>query len=172
MFGYEKVRGLDWPVMWKKDPCVKRLREVWLRALTSGRGLDTTSRSLKACISGEMCKVKGRELSNEMLFAGYVSGSTLGSASLCLAWMLMEISQRSSPWQIPEVQAFVRSISRIKAVFVVYDSPVDRAADAWRTLAILSSVFVAALPSRRLPRRRHPRLPPPSAGRKGAKRSV
>ncbi len=74
MIGYDRMKGLDWPVMWKRDPALNRMRDVWCRALTSGRGLDTTARSLKLCVAPEMCKPKGTELSKELLFAGYTSG--------------------------------------------------------------------------------------------------
>ena len=136
MIGYEKMKGTHWPAMWKKEPSNTRLRDVWRRALTSGRDLDTTSRSLKICVHSDLCKLNGKQLSNEVLFAGYASGSTLGGGSLCLAWMLMTVDQRNPEyklWDLPEVNTFMRSIARIKTVFVIYSSPMERAADAWRT---------------------------------------
>ena len=43
MIGYNVVNGLDWPVMWKCDPVFSCLYSVWMQALTSGCGLDTTA---------------------------------------------------------------------------------------------------------------------------------
>ena len=145
MIGYNVMKTLRWPVMWKSLPACKRLRDVWLRALTSGRGLDTTGKSLKLCIPSDVCRLEGAKLSNELLFAGYVSGSTLGGGSLLLAWMLLEVSRERSPWEVPEVVAFMKSIARIKTVFVIYDNPMERAADAWRTR--LANVFICSLPT-------------------------
>ena len=55
MIGYNVVKGLDWPVMWKGDPALFRLYSVWMQALTSGRGLDTTARNLKLCVCPIRC---------------------------------------------------------------------------------------------------------------------
>ncbi len=136
--GYERMKGLDWPVMWKGDPNLLRLGDVWRRALTSGAGLDTTARSLKVCVSRDMC---GVPLGKELLFAGYTGGSTLGAGSLLLLYMLLNC--KASPWQLPSVRAFVLSITRIKVVAVVHESAEHRTADAWRPgLSLLATVLI------------------------------
>ena len=77
MIGYNMVKGLDWPVMWKGDPALFRLYSVWMRALTSGHGLDTTARNLKLCVSTQMCDLPNGQLATQLLFVDYTSGSTL-----------------------------------------------------------------------------------------------
>ena len=134
MIGYNVVKGLDWPVMWKGDPALFRLHSVWMRALTSGRGLDTTARNLKLCVSQQMCDLPEGNIANQLLFAGYTSGSTLGSGCLLLAFMLLNC--KASPWQLDKVKAFMKSIARVKVTFVVHKSAASRSADAWRTLGI------------------------------------
>ena len=133
MMGYKRMKGLDWPVMWRNDPSIHRLLEVWHRALTSGRGLDLTARQLKVCVSRDMCELKNGALAKQLMFAGYTSGSTLGAGCLMLAFMLSKC--KASPWQLEEVQAFLVSIARIKVTFVVHESPQARVADAWRIKA-------------------------------------
>ena len=128
MAGYNLMKGLDWPVMWKGDPALCRLHSVWMRALTSGRGLDTTSRNLKLCVSTHMCNLPAGALANQLLFAGYTAGSTLGSACLLLAFMLLNC--KASPWQLDKVKAFMYSIARVKVTFVVHASPEARCADS------------------------------------------
>ena len=134
MIGYNVVKGLNWPVMWKGDPALFRLHSVWMRALTSGRGLDTTARNLKLCVSQQMCDLPEGDIANQLLFAGYTSGSTLGSGCLLLAFMLLNC--KASPWQLDKVKAFMKSIARVKVTFVVHKSAASRSADAWRTLGI------------------------------------
>ena len=137
MAGYNLMKGLSWPVMWKGDPALCRLHVVWMRALTSGKGLDTTSRSLKLCVSAQMCNLPPDQpggLAQQLLFAGYTSGSTLGSGCLLLAYMLLNC--KASPWQHPKVRAFMTSIARVKVTFVVHESPDARCADAWSTATI------------------------------------
>ncbi len=134
MIGYSVMKGLDWPAMWKGDPALFRLHSVWMRALTSGTGLDTTVRSLKLCVAPQMCDLEPGALAKELLFAGYTAGSTLGSACFLLAFMLLHC--KASPWQLPQVRAFMHSIARVKVTFVVHTSAEARAADAWRTLGV------------------------------------
>ena len=134
MIGYNMVKGRDWPVMWKGDPALFRLYSVWMRALTSGHGLDTTARNLKLCVSTQMCDLPDGQLASQLLFAGYTSGSTLGSGCLLLAFMLLNC--KASPWQLDKVKAFMKSIARVKVTFVVHNSAASRSADAWRTLGI------------------------------------
>ena len=135
MIGFEMVKDLGWSVLWKRDGSLGRLRNVWRQAIESGRGLDTTSRSIKVCVSRGMCEKEGKALFGEMLFAGYVSGSTLGTGSLLLLWMLIQIEQKyGTPWHVPQVMAFLRSIARIKCTFAVYTDTMQRATDAWRSL--------------------------------------
>ena len=134
MIGYNVVKGLDWPVMWKGDPVLFRLFSAWMRALTSGRGLDTTARNLKLCVSHQMCDLPEGQIANQLLFAGYTSGSTLGSGCLLLAFMLLNC--KASPWQLDKVKAFMKSIARMKVTLVVHSSAASRSADAWRTLGI------------------------------------
>ena len=80
-----------------------------------------------------MCGFTNGALAKQIMFAGYTSGSTLGAGSLLLAIMLTRC--KASPWQLPEVVVFLRSIARIKATFVIHASPEARAADAWRIKA-------------------------------------
>ena len=121
--------------MWKGDPALFRLYSVWMRALTSGHGLDTTARNLKLCLSAQMCDLPDGQLATQLLFAGYTSGSTLGSGCLLLAFMLLNC--KASPWQLDKVKAFMYSIARVKVTFVVHASPEARCADAWGTLTII-----------------------------------
>ena len=134
MAGYNLMKGLSWPVMWKGDPALCRLHNVWTRALTSGKGLDTTSRNLKLCVSAQMCNLPPGGLAQQLFFARYTSGSTLGSGSLLLANMLLNC--KASPWQHPKVRAFMTSIARVKVTFVVHESPAARCADAWSTATV------------------------------------
>ena len=126
------MNGLSWPAMWKGDPALDRLYTVWKRALISGRGLDTTARNLKLCVSDQMSDLPEGQIANQLLFAGYTSGSTLGSGCLLLAFMLLNC--KASPWQLDKVKAFMKSIARVKVTFVVHSSAASRSADAWRTL--------------------------------------
>ena len=134
MAGYDLMTGLDWPVMWKGDPALSQLHSVWMRAIRSGKGLDTTARNLKLCVSAQMCNLVPGALAQEILFAGYTSGSTLGSGCLLLAYMLLNC--KASPWQHPNVRAFMNSIARVKVTFVVHASPDARCANAWSTATV------------------------------------
>ena len=108
---------------------------MWKRALLSGKGLDLTSRSLKLCVAHSECE--GTGLWSRLMFAGYTNGSTLGLGSFILLWMLAKLDAdgHARPWQLPEVQNFMRSIARVKATFLVYDNPDMRRDDAWRAPA-------------------------------------
>ena len=138
MIGYDKMKGIDWPVFWKKDPPIARLQDVWRSALMSGRGLDLSNRSLKLCVASSLCDLAAGALSKELLFAGYTAGSTTGSGALLLAIMLLRC--KASPWQLQNVKAFLISIARIKVTFVVHQSATHRAADAWRLKASAQKV--------------------------------
>ena len=72
--GMDTVKGLDWPVFPKGPPPVARIFTVWQRCLTSGRGLDLTSRSLKLCVARNE---RGQNIFGKLMFAGYTNGSTL-----------------------------------------------------------------------------------------------
>ena len=78
-----------------------------------------------------------KDLMREVFIAGYVAGSTRGSAATLLAFMLTQL--RLEPWDVPEVQAFMLSVARLKVTFVVYQDGQSRAIDAWRALDTLSS---------------------------------
>ena len=144
MVGYNVMKGLNWPAMWKGNPPLCRLHNVWMRALTSGRGLDTASRSLKLCISQQMCNLPVGTLANQLLFAGYTSGSTVGSGCLLLAYML--INCKASPWQLPNVKAFMYSIARVKVTFIVHASPEARCCDAWSILITIMIITISLTP--------------------------
>ena len=133
--GLQTMKGVDWPVFLKGPPPTARLLTVWKRALLSGKGLDLTSRSLKLCVAHSECE--GTNLWSKLMFAGYTNGSTLGLGSFILLWMLAKIDAdgQARPWQLPEVQNFMRSIARVKATFLVYDNPDMRRDDAWRAPA-------------------------------------
>jgi hypothetical protein len=82
---------------------------------------------LKLCISESFT---GKQLGKEMFIAGYVNGSTRGSAAVLLAYMLTQCVK--TPWHLEEVRKFMESAARIKATFVVYRDARTRAIDAWR----------------------------------------
>jgi hypothetical protein len=76
-----------------------------------------------------------KNLSKELFIAGYVSGSTRGSAATLLCYMLTQM--RLAPWEVPEVKSFMMSVARLKATFVVYEDGQQRAIDAWRALSLV-----------------------------------
>ena len=57
----------------------------------------------------------------------------MGGSSTLLAYMLTQCSKHY-PWNNAKVKAFLRSVARIKAVFVVYQNGFSRSIDAWRAL--------------------------------------
>lgn len=77
-----------------------------------------------------------KDLTKELFIAGYVAGSTRGSAATLLVFMLTQLPL--SPWEVPEVQAFMMSVARLKVTFVVYLDGQSRAVDAWRAPSMLS----------------------------------
>lgn len=93
-----------------------------------------TARSLKLAIPEEFI---GKDLSKALMYTGYAAGSTLGSSSTLLAWMLTQV-QRFTPWGHPKVQAWLYSVARIRAVFVVYSSGFSRVMDSWGSRAYLT----------------------------------
>jgi len=76
----------------------------------------------------------GKDLSKALMYTGYASGSTLGSSSTLLAWMLTQV-KRFTPWGHPKVQAWLNSVARIRAVFVVYSNGFSRVMDSWGSRA-------------------------------------
>lgn len=124
---WHEVAGSQLSVFWKKWPAIDRLEDVWRQSLTAGRGMDTTSVALKLCVGEQFTS---RSLGKELFIAGYVNGSTRGAAVTLLTYMLTQCKRR--PFDLPEVQAFLLSASRLKATFVVYKNSKLRARDAWR----------------------------------------
>ena len=113
-----------WPVA-----CLNLFRACLLELRGSRRLPAQTAAALKLCV-GE--GFTGRSLTRELFITGYVAGSTRGSATTLLAYMLTQCEKR--PFEVREVQAFLRSAARLKATFVVYGDSRLRARDAWRAV--------------------------------------
>ena len=92
-----------------------------------------TSAALKLVVSPNYLD---KDLTRELFVAGYVAGSTRGSAATVMAFMLTQLPLE--PWDVPEVQAFMLSVARLKVTFVVYQDGQSRAIDAWRAPDTLS----------------------------------
>ena len=103
---------------------------AWCRTYSVRCHFTQTARSLKLSIPADFC---GKDIAKSLLFSGYASGSTLGGSSTLLAYMLTQCSKHY-PWNNAKVKAFLRSVARIKAVFVVYQNGFSRSIDAWRAL--------------------------------------
>ncbi len=136
MPGFDKMQGIGMPVFWKGDPSLDRLWDVIERSLLSGRGVDTTSKAFKLAVAKDWCN---KDLSKQMFFAGYVSGSTLGGGSMLLLYFLVTYPALGGDvWLLPEVQAFLLSSSRLKCTFVVYDNLQARTLDSWSAPLIVA----------------------------------
>ena len=89
-----------------------------------------TSAALKLVVSPNYLD---KDLTRELFVAGYVAGSTRGSAATVLAFMLTQLPLE--PWDVPEVRAFMLSVARLKVTFEV---PLTRLASGlvlWRIYA-------------------------------------
>ena len=131
MPGFDRMQGVNFPVFWKGNPAIDRIWEVMDRALTQ-EGLNTTSKQLKLAVAKDFCE---KDLSKQMLFAGYASGSTLGAGGLMLLLLLTEYPATGGDvWSLPGVRKFMLSIARLKCNFVVYGNSTERTIDAWSAL--------------------------------------
>ena len=139
---FDKMRGSRWPAFWKADPSAERLRGVWEMAVSTGKGMDMSTRTIKLCISEDLCDVE--DIRAHFFYAGYTSGSTLGAGCLLMLFMLTEIAQgvheEASLWQLPEVNTFLLTASRLPIKFVKHASPQSRMADALATKISLNQV--------------------------------
>jgi len=89
-----------------------------------------TSAALKLVVSPNYLD---KDLMRELFVAGYVAGSTRGSAATVMAFMLTQLPLE--PWDVLEVRAFMLSVARLKVTFEV---PLTRLASGlvlWRIYA-------------------------------------
>ena len=143
---FDKMHGTRWPAFWKKDPSADRLRQVWTTAIITGRGMDMATRTLKLCISEDLCNEP--DIRVKCFYAGYTSGSTLGGGCLLLFFLLTLLEEEAvgvadgeaSQWQLPEVQTFIFTSTRLPVKFVLHASAVARMADALSTKITLNHV--------------------------------
>jgi len=152
MPGFDRMQGVNLPVFWKGNPSIERIWDVMERALRSGSGLDTTSKTLKLAVAKDLCD---KDMSKQMLFAGYVSGSTLGAGGLLLLFLLLEFPAAGGDvWSVPAVNKFLLSLARLKCNFVVYADASARSMDAWSALCFMNDIFINALSGERAGGRR------------------
>ena len=129
MPGFDRMQNSNLPVFWKGNPSVDRIWDVIEQALTTQEGLNTTSKQIKMSVAKEICD---RDVSKQVLFAGYAGGSTLGAGGILLLLLLTEFPAAGGDvWACPAVKKFVLSIARLKCTFVVHTDAKQRGIDAW-----------------------------------------
>ena len=109
------------------------------QALTTQEGLNTTSKQIKMSVAKEICD---RDVSKQVLFAGYAGGSTLGAGGILLLLLLVEFpATGGNVWACPAVKKFVLSIARLKCTFVVHADAKQRCIDAWSAPCFLQYYY-------------------------------
>ena len=84
-----------------------------------------TAKPIKACISETTC---GKNLATELFHSGYAQGQTRGFVCSLTSYMLTQLPKE--PWEVPEVILALESFTRLKVVYVIYQTPLERSVDS------------------------------------------
>ena len=121
--GIDTVPKTSMGVFWRGKPAPEK---IWSWVIKSLReSFNTTQKGIKLCISPQLC---GVELADKVFFTGYGGGSSVGFAQTLGLYMLVNAKGDAS--NVPEVQAWLKSLTEIKVTWVVYQDSFDRLFDA------------------------------------------
>ena len=120
-------------VFWRGKPSAKKIWDWLVKSLHEG--LDTTQKAIKICISPELC---GADLKEKIFFTGYAGGSSVGVAQTLGLHMLLNAKGDAS--DVPEVKAWLKTLTEIKVTWVVYENSFDRVIDAFSSKSRASEI--------------------------------
>ena len=123
MLGFEKVRGTRMDAFWRGEPSSTKIKEWLWKSLRET--LDTTQKSLKLVVSKSACE---GAVNDKLFFTGYAGGSSVGVAQTLGCYMLLQTEKHCL--QVPEVQAWLKSLTSIKVNFVVHEDSFSRLFDS------------------------------------------
>ena len=135
--GYQEktmVGATTMDTCWRQQSKI-RLVEVMKRVMLDGRGVVTTNECPTLVASADY---RGRPLADLPLSFAHGSGSTRLMAGHCAMALLLKLSAKKVPWEVPAVKKLLKSLARMRALVVVQTAK-QRAVAAMRAAALLMS---------------------------------